>query len=188
MLRSLFATALAVATLTVVSVPSSPAEAGDAVRRACVVGIGHNSHLNVREYAYQSARAIRRLYRGDCVTVVGVCEPGGDDWCNVHFANRVDGMAAARYLRFADDYQDNRPRRRDWYTIASCSRKYGPAKRAARNFRGGYVVDTSDADYPNFRNGYYCAVSGPHKRVRAVRKANRLKYRGFASAYAKRAH
>jgi len=184
MLRSVLRAAIV---LAATASTVSTAHAGDSVRRACVVGINHGSHLNVREYAYQSARVIRRLYRGDCVTVVGVCEPGTNDWCNVHFSNREDGMASARYLRFADD-EVIQPKRRSWYTIASCSRRYGPAKRAARRFRGGHVVDTRDSDYPNFRSGYYCAVAGPYKKPRAQRRASRLRDRGFGSAYAKRAH
>lgn len=187
MYRSIF-----VATLTAVVVlaAATASQAGDSIRRACVVGLEPGSHLNVREYAYRSARVIRRLYRGDCVTVVGVCEPGTNDWCNVHFANRVDGMASALYLRFDDDseYNETRPRKRDWYAIASCSTLRNPAKRAARRIRNGYVVDTSDPDYPNFRDGYFCAVAGPYKKFRAKRRASRMRNRGFHSAYVKRAH
>ena len=180
---------VAAVTAAAVLATATASQAGDSIRRACVVGIDHGSHLNVREYAYRSARIIRRLYRGDCITVVGVCEPGTNDWCNVHFSNREDGMASAQYLRFADEYTTRPvPRKRDWYAIASCSRNYGPANRVANRFRRGYVVDTSDPYYPNFRGGYYCAVSGPHKRWKAKRRAARLRDRGFHSAYFKRAH
>lgn len=184
MLRPILVAALGAAIVLSASVAS---QAGDSIRRVCVTGIEHGSYLNVREYAYRSARVVRRMFAGECATAVGVCEPGGDDWCNVHFSGRVDGMAAARYLRFADDHA-SKPRKRDWFAIASCSRNYGPATRAANRFRRGHVIDTSDADYPNFRGGYFCAVSGPHKRWKAKRRAARLRDRGFDSAYVKKAH
>ena len=47
-----------------------------------------------------------------------------------------------------------------WYVIMGCSKSYSGAQRMAGN--GLLVVNTSD--YPNFRNGWYCAAEGPFGR------------------------
>lgn len=73
-----------------------------------------------------------------------------------------------------------------WYAIYSCSRSRGEAQRFSRDNDVGYVIDTSDSDYPNFRRGYYCVVEGPMSRGRALSAADRAS--DFApSAYAKNA-
>lgn len=73
-----------------------------------------------------------------------------------------------------------------WYAIYSCSRSRGEAQRFSRDNDVGYVIDTSDSDYPNFRRGYYCVVDGPMSRGRALSAADRAS--DFApSAYAKNA-
>ncbi len=71
-----------------------------------------------------------------------------------------------------------------WYAISVCSRKYGPAQRAANRY-GGYVVDTSSGAYPNFRGGWYCAVVGPKNRSAAKSTAALMRRRGASSAYVK---
>ena len=47
-----------------------------------------------------------------------------------------------------------------WYVIMGCAKSYSGAQRMAGN--GALVVNTSD--YPNFRNGWYCAADGPFNR------------------------
>lgn len=47
-----------------------------------------------------------------------------------------------------------------YYVIMGCSKSYSGAQRMAGN--GFLVVNTSD--YPNFRNGWYCAAEGPFNR------------------------
>ena len=47
-----------------------------------------------------------------------------------------------------------------WYVIMGCFKSYNGAKRRAGN--GFLVVNTND--YPNFRNGFYCAADGPFGR------------------------
>lgn len=73
-----------------------------------------------------------------------------------------------------------------WYTIYSCSRSRGEARRFSNEYGRGYVIDTNDSDYPNFRGDYYCVVEGPMSRGAALSDAKRA--RDFApSAYAKNA-
>lgn len=73
-----------------------------------------------------------------------------------------------------------------WYAIYSCSRSRRDAQRFSRENDIGFVVDTSDDDYPNFRRGYYCVVEGPMSRRRALSAADRAS--DFApTAYAKNA-
>ena len=73
-----------------------------------------------------------------------------------------------------------------WYAIVYC----GENRREAQNFSNrtgfGYVIDTNDGDYPNFRGGYYCVVDGPMGRSAALDLA--ASSRSFApTAYAKSA-
>lgn len=73
-----------------------------------------------------------------------------------------------------------------WYAIYSCSRSRRDASRFSREHDIGFVIDTNDEDYPNFRRGYYCVVDGPMSRGRALSEADRAL--DFApSAYAKNA-
>ena len=44
-----------------------------------------------------------------------------------------------------------------WYVIMGCAKSYAGAQRMAGN--GFLVVYTND--YPNFRDGWYCAAEGP---------------------------
>lgn len=74
-----------------------------------------------------------------------------------------------------------------WYAIWVCAKNRRSAQRAANRFAGGYVVKTSDPDYPNFRNGWYCAVDGPMSRSEARSYVRELKHEGESSAYAKNA-
>ena len=72
-----------------------------------------------------------------------------------------------------------------WYAIVYCGER-----RDAQNFSNrtgfGYVIDTNDSDYPNFRGGYYCVVDGPMGRSATLDLAERS--RSFApTAYAKSA-
>ncbi len=55
-----------------------------------------------------------------------------------------------------------------WYVVLGCFQRHSAAQRRANNI-GAYVIDTND--YPNFSNGWYCAVDGPHSK----RKAKRLR-------------
>lgn len=70
-----------------------------------------------------------------------------------------------------------------WYVVLGCFQRYRAAQRRARDI-GVIVVDTND--YPNFRNGWFCAVDGPYSRGRANQL--RRNWRGtVADAYAKAA-
>lgn len=70
-----------------------------------------------------------------------------------------------------------------WYVVLGCFKRYRPAQRRANNI-GVIVVDTNN--YPNFRNGWFCAVDGPYSKGRANRL--RRSWRGtVADAYAKSA-
>ena len=74
-----------------------------------------------------------------------------------------------------------------WYAIFSCTRSRRSAWRFSDNHDIGYVINTGDSDYPNFRRGYYCVVEGPMSRKRAQRQARRAR-RDFApTAYVKNA-
>ena len=74
-----------------------------------------------------------------------------------------------------------------WYAISACSKHYGAAKHASHKF-GGYVIHTSNPKYPNFRNGWYCAVRGAFNKHRAKHVRNKMRYHGAYSAYIKRAY
>lgn len=171
----------ALALFTLFSAPQS-ASAGDEIRRLCVTGV--NNYLNVREYGYSSARVVHRLNPGQCVTVVGVCEVGTNDWCNVHFGNRKDGMVNARFLAPKTANPFPKPRQCGWYAIASCSTKFSAAKRTA-NHVNAEVINTSSRNFPNFRAGYFCSAIGPLSRGQALGIAGDLKSEGYGSAYAK---
>ncbi|MER0240251.1 hypothetical protein [Fulvimarina sp. MAC8] len=70
-----------------------------------------------------------------------------------------------------------------WYAIFACSKSQSVARRAAGN--GFLTIRTND--YPNFRNGFWCAVDGPFDRGTALSLANSAKRDGIRDAYAKRA-
>ncbi len=57
-----------------------------------------------------------------------------------------------------------------YYVILGCFKSYGAAANRA-NTIGARVVDTNN--YPNFRNGWFCAADGPHcrRRARQLRRA-----------------
>ena len=69
-----------------------------------------------------------------------------------------------------------------WYAISTCSRRPGPARRAADDY-GGYVVRTDGI--ANFRPGWYCAVEGPVSKERAERRMWQMQDLGADSAYIK---
>ncbi|MER0236777.1 hypothetical protein [Fulvimarina sp. MAC8] len=69
-----------------------------------------------------------------------------------------------------------------WYAIFACSKSQSVARRAAGN--GFLTIRTND--YPNFRNGFWCAVDGPFDRGTALSLANSAKRDGIRDAYAKR--
>ena len=73
-----------------------------------------------------------------------------------------------------------------WYAISYCSRFRGKAENAAGRF-GGQVVSTSDPAYPNFINGWYCAVVGPSEKHEARINMRRARRRGALTAYIKNA-
>ncbi|MFZ1815479.1 MAG: hypothetical protein WBO55_16955 [Rhizobiaceae bacterium] len=45
-----------------------------------------------------------------------------------------------------------------WYAIVGCARSWDQANADAP--AGTYVIDTNQ--YPNFRNGWFCAADGPY--------------------------
>lgn len=51
-----------------------------------------------------------------------------------------------------------------YYVVLGCYNTYKKASWQANRIGAG-VVDTNN--YPNFRNGYYCAADGPHSKRRA---------------------
>lgn len=70
-----------------------------------------------------------------------------------------------------------------WYVVLGCYDSYRQASRQANRIGAG-VVDTNN--YPNFRNGYFCAADGPYSRSRA--RQLRRSWRGTVrDAYAKSA-
>ena len=75
-----------------------------------------------------------------------------------------------------------------WYAIASCGRSLRAAQQFSRRMGVGYVLDTSSHSFPNFRPGFFCVVSGPMSRSRALGMAREWRYEGLApDAYAKNA-
>ena len=71
-----------------------------------------------------------------------------------------------------------------WYAIGGCFRGYNSAQNRAINI-GAEVIDTGQ--YPNFRNGYFCAATGPWTKSKAGRERSRFKRSGVSDAYRKRA-
>jgi hypothetical protein len=71
-----------------------------------------------------------------------------------------------------------------WFAIYACSRGYADAAGVATRYRG-YVIDTSDPTYPNFRGGWYCVVEGPTSRDQALALAAYARRDGHHTAYAK---
>jgi putative peptidoglycan binding protein len=73
-----------------------------------------------------------------------------------------------------------------WYAIALCGTNRQDAQDAT-NIYGGFVVDTSDPDYPNFRDGYFCVVEGPYSQGRANVVRDEMRDAGSRDAYVKNA-
>lgn len=73
-----------------------------------------------------------------------------------------------------------------WYAIAVCSSSQSAAQGKISQF-GGFVIDTNDTYYPNFRNGFYCVVDGPYDRNGAADARNRFRNNGSGDAYIKQA-
>ncbi|MEM8627171.1 MAG: hypothetical protein AAGF32_04445 [Pseudomonadota bacterium] len=74
-----------------------------------------------------------------------------------------------------------------FYAIFSCSRQRGGAVRRAARRMGGYIINTSSSAFPNFRGGFFCAVSGPKNRRSARQTSREARRRGFRTAYVKNA-
>ncbi|MEM7302388.1 MAG: hypothetical protein AAF468_14995 [Pseudomonadota bacterium] len=70
-----------------------------------------------------------------------------------------------------------------WFAIGGCFQSYRAANRRAAQL-GVDVADTND--YPNFRDGWYCAVSGPSSKRNAQRTQRYFKNQGIHDAYIKR--
>ncbi len=68
-----------------------------------------------------------------------------------------------------------------WYAIVGCSRSSSDAASIAPP--GTYVIDTNF--YPNFSNGWFCAVDGPYPSRSAVPLGHWRQFRG--DAYVKNA-
>lgn len=73
-----------------------------------------------------------------------------------------------------------------WYAISVCSKSYSSAKHATYKY-GGYVINTSNAKYPNFRGGWYCAVRGAFSKRKARHVKRKMRHHGAYSAYIKNA-
>lgn len=71
-----------------------------------------------------------------------------------------------------------------WYAIAACHRNWRAARNSANQF-GGYVIDSSNPNYPNFRPGWYCAAVGPMPKWRAQQRVEGMWADGAGSAYIK---
>ncbi len=54
-----------------------------------------------------------------------------------------------------------------WYVVLGCFQSWDAAEDRA-NGLGAIVVDTNN--YPNFRNGWFCAVDGPYSRGQAKKR------------------
>jgi hypothetical protein len=54
-----------------------------------------------------------------------------------------------------------------FYAILGCFGTRGEAQRWSNQIDEGYVINTTSAEYPNFRSGYYCVVNGPTSLGRA---------------------
>src|SRR5947209_19274861 len=54
-----------------------------------------------------------------------------------------------------------------FYAILGCYGTRGEAQRWSNQIDEGYVVNTTSAEYPSFRAGFYCVVNGPTSRGRA---------------------
>jgi len=72
-----------------------------------------------------------------------------------------------------------------YFAILHCSRSYRTANSWNKRFDGGYVIDTSSYDYPNFRSGYYCVVEGPTSLRNARAIARDWRRYGSPDAYVK---
>ncbi|MEZ5792266.1 MAG: hypothetical protein R3D34_16280 [Nitratireductor sp.] len=68
-----------------------------------------------------------------------------------------------------------------WYAVVGCARGWNQANSDAPP--GTYVIDTNQ--YPNFRNGWFCAVDGPYGTKAEVPLSHWRSYRG--DAYVKNA-
>ncbi|MEZ5799750.1 MAG: hypothetical protein R3D29_03730 [Nitratireductor sp.] len=68
-----------------------------------------------------------------------------------------------------------------WYAVVGCARGWNQANSDAPP--GTYVIDTNQ--YPNFRNGWFCAVDGPYNSRGEVPLSHWRQYRG--DAYVKNA-
>ena len=55
-----------------------------------------------------------------------------------------------------------------WYAIFHCSPDLRSAQRWVNRYGQGFVIDTSDGAYPNFRPGFFCVVNGPTSRGQAL--------------------
>ena len=75
-----------------------------------------------------------------------------------------------------------------WYAISFCAQNVGAATDFAKRSGVGYVINTSDANYPNFRAGGYCVVIGPLDQTAAEQEAARWRNSGVSpTAYSKNA-
>ena len=73
-----------------------------------------------------------------------------------------------------------------WYAIALCGANRQDAEQATNQY-GGFVIDTSDPAYPNFRAGFYCVVEGPYAQSQAEDVRDEMRDAGSSDAYAKNA-
>ncbi|MGI9382493.1 MAG: hypothetical protein ACR2PO_05015 [Methyloligellaceae bacterium] len=70
-----------------------------------------------------------------------------------------------------------------WFAVGGCYKSGAAANRQAARL-GVNVVDTND--YPNFRNGWYCAAIGPFDRRNAELNRQQFVAQGVYDAYVKR--
>ncbi len=73
-----------------------------------------------------------------------------------------------------------------WYAIAQCGQNRSAAQQATNQY-GGFVIDTSDPAYPNFRSGFYCVVEGPYSQSDADDVRDEMQDAGSRDAYIKNA-
>jgi len=112
---------------------------------------------------------------------------------NVHFRGRAGGryLLHSRWTQLNSAHRSGNtsaPRKTagcGWYAISKCAKSAGRLTRSASRY-GGDIISTSDPQFPNFRNGWYCVVEGLLSKSRARREARKARRKGARTAYIKR--
>lgn len=162
-------------------------------RRRCKKYLINDECLSRKELVVRIQRSLKAkdCYNGKIDGIFGAGTKKALAILEIEFNNRVltniaSDLMSSNYFCMTAPAASSGDVGCGWYLITSCSRNYFSLKRKDSQCGATAVVNTSGRQFPNFRNGFFCAVAGPLSKTRATQLQRSAARQGCSSAYIKR--